>query len=286
MTLRQDARGALKQGTQRILGRLGYRVVRVPLGSATGEGAESESVPPDFDAEAASIVQAVRSHTLTPPERIYMLCEAVRYVVRAGVPGSFVECGVWRGGSSLAMVRTLLSLERRDRDIYMFDTFERMPDPGPEDVDIMGVPAAHYHAILESGGEYDHRYDFLPFEDVKASFRALAYPSARLHFVKGLVEETIPEQAPDSIALLRLDTDYYQSTRHELEHLFDRISPGGVLLIDDYGHFHGCRQATDELVSELASQGRHLLLNRIDYSARIAVVPPGSAPTRPGFTPG
>jgi hypothetical protein len=90
--------------------------------------------------------------------------------------------------------------------------------------------------------------------------------------VRGPVSETIPGQVPERIALCRLDTDYYESTRHELLHLFPRIVPGGVLIIDDYGDFPGCRKAVDEY---LAAQDQVLMLTRLDPSGRLAVMPRG-----------
>ena len=96
---------------------------------------------------------------------------------------------------------------------------------------------------------------------------ATGYPAERLHFVEGKVEDTIPEQAPERIALLRLDTDWYESTRHELEHLYPRLSPGGVLIIDDYGHWEGARQAVDEYFKG------EVYLHRIDYTGRLAIKP-------------
>ncbi len=263
----------LRAMARETLGRLGLEVVRRPGGPEPGV---HPPLPPDLDAETVATVEAVRGYTLTPPERVAVLCQAVRYAVAAGLPGAFVECGVWRGGSSLAVVRTLLGLGVDDRDIYMFDTFEAMPAPGPQDVDLLGVAASEYHAMLERGDDYDHEtYDFLPFESVQALLTGTGYPAARLHFVKGLVEDTVPGAAPDQIALLRLDTDYYSSTRHELVELYPRIAAGGVLLVDDYGHFRGCQQAVDEYLGELAARGQHLLLTRVDYSARVAVVPAG-----------
>jgi hypothetical protein len=87
--------------------------------------------------------------------------------------------------------------------------------------------------------------------------------------IAGKVEETLPEHAPESIALLRLDTDWYESTRHELEHLFPRVVAGGVLLLDDYGHWKGSRKAVDEY---FAAQGITMLLNRVDYTGRLGIV--------------
>ena len=259
-------RHVARQAVDRVLTCAGYDLVR-------RQGPAPE-LPPDFDAATAATVRAVQGYTLTPPERVFMLCQSVRYVVKADLPGDLVECGVWRGGSSLAMVRTLLDLGVTDRDVWMYDTFDRMPDPGDVDVDFMGIPASENHAKFDGGADYDHdTYDYLPFAKVQALLTDTGYPAERLHFVRGLVEDTIPAQVPDTIALLRLDTDYYSSTAHELAHLYPRLSSGGVLLIDDYGHFQGCRQATDEYLATLAAGGHHVLLNRIDYSARLVVVP-------------
>jgi hypothetical protein len=98
-----------------------------------------------------------------------------------------------------------------------------------------------------------------PLDEVRRNLLATGYPADRVRFVVGRVEDTLPDQAPESIALLRLDTDWYASTRHELVHLFPRLAVGGVLLIDDYGHWQGARQAVDEY---LAQTGARLLLQR------------------------
>jgi predicted O-methyltransferase YrrM len=106
-------------------------------------------------------------------------------------------------------------------------------------------------------------------EDVQRNLGRTGYDPSRLHFIKGKVEETLPGQAPDEpIALLRLDTDWYSSTKHELVHLFPRLVPGGVLILDDYGWWKGSRQAYDEYAKE---NGVRLLLNRIDNAGRLAI---------------
>lgn len=279
----------LKEPVRKALNPLGLDVVRVQRGTGSANQLE---LPIDFDSHIAKTVAQVKGLTLTSPERVAALCEAVRYLVRAGVQGAFVECGVWRGGSVLAMIGTLQSEGVNDRDIYLFDTFTAMPPPGPEDVDISGTPARYYHALLDSGQVDASDYAYLPLSSLKHLLYSTGYPPERLVFVQGLVEQTIPASAPEEIALLRLDTDYYSSTRHELEHLYPRIAQGGILIVDDYGHWQGARRATDEYLYALASQGIHLMLNRIDYSGRIAVVPSHAAvphgrskiPTRPAGT--
>jgi hypothetical protein len=105
---------------------------------------------------------------------------------------------------------------------------------------------------------------------VRAAVLSVGYPEEKVHFVQGPVEETLPEHAPAEIALLRLDTDWYASTKHELVHLYPRLAPGGVLIIDDYAYWRGARQAVDEYVNE---NELPLLLVRIDHGARVAVKP-------------
>jgi hypothetical protein len=138
-------------------------------------------------------------------------------------------------------------------------------EPGTGDIDLWQKSA---HDLLLKEAEKLT----VPLEMVGRAMLTLGYPAEQIVFVKGLVEETIPAQARGAIALLRLDTDWYESTRHELEHLYPRLAPHGVLIIDDYGHWQGARRAVDEYLGALEEP---LLLNRIDYSGRIAVKPPG-----------
>jgi predicted O-methyltransferase YrrM len=106
-------------------------------------------------------------------------------------------------------------------------------------------------------------------EDVRAGFAKVGYPEGRLHYVVGKVEDTLPDQLPERISILRLDTDWYESTRHELETAYSRLSPGGVLIIDDYAHWSGSKKATDEFVAALDEP---LLLHRMG-DGRIGVRP-------------
>jgi len=222
----------------------------------------------DLDDSVLATIEAVRPFTMTSPERINALCEAVRYVVRNGIPGAFVECGVWRGGSAMAAVRTLLECGDAERSVFLFDTFEGMTPPSEFDRDIEDRAAGR---LMESEDrETSPVWAYASLDEVRANLAATGYPMDHVRFVEGPVEETIPSQAPASVAILRLDTDWYESTRHELEHLVDRVSPGGVLIIDDYGHWQGARRAVDEF---LARTSRPVLLNRVDYTGRIAVLP-------------
>jgi hypothetical protein len=241
--------------------------------------------PSILSAEDMPIIERCKPYTLTGPERLQALVDAVRYCERAGLEGSFVECGVWRGGSVLAMLLTLGEEGTQSRDVYLYDTFEGMTQPTEEDTSPDERPALETWQQAQAEGEtawgylFDHDFDE---NTVRATLIETGYPEEKLHLVAGPVEETIPGTIPERIALLRLDTDWYESTKHELEHLYPRLVPGGVLIIDDYGHWEGARQATDEYFARTREQ---LLLHRIDYTARIAVKPGAAAPPSPASQP-
>jgi len=219
--------------------------------------------PPDFRKDEADLIREVRPWTMTSVERIYALIQAVRYVSANAIAGAIVECGVWKGGSMLAVAKTLLQLQDVKRDLYLFDTFEGMSEPTVKDVDYSGKRASE--VLL---GDSGCKCADAPLEEVKEVLYGTGYPKDKLHFIQGKVEETLPASAPDSIALLRLDTDWYTSTKHELLHLFPRLSQAGVIIIDDYGHWKGSQQACDEYFAE---NGIAILLNRIDYTGRIGL---------------
>jgi O-methyltransferase len=218
------------------------------------------------------IVERALPFTMTGAARLQALVDAVRYCIRSQIEGGFAECGVWRGGSVLAMILTLQELGVADRDIYLYDTFEGMTPPTERDVSAFDPPALDTwrQAQDQRIRAWSELFDPTVFseESVREMLRSTDYPATRLHFVRGPVEETLPSGAPDRLALLRLDTDWYESTRHELTHLYPRLSEGGILIVDDYGHWEGCRRAVD-----LYFEGHRAppLLARIDYAARIAV---------------
>ncbi|MFD3523824.1 TylF/MycF/NovP-related O-methyltransferase [Streptomyces sp. NPDC058653] len=227
---------------------------------------KAAALPADYDDEAKSIIRAVKPYTMTSPERLNAFILATRHVVRHNIPGDIVECGVWRGGSMQACAKTLLSLGETDRGLHLFDTFEGMPPPTAEDLRRDGKSARE---LLAAQGKDRPIWAIASLEDVQAGFEKVPYPGERVHYVQGMVEDTVPQQAPEQISILRLDTDWYASTRHELEFLYPRLVSGGVLLIDDYGYWQGSRQAVDEF---LEKTGERLLMLRMD-EGRIAVKP-------------
>jgi hypothetical protein len=227
-----------------------------------------DATPLGFDPAADEIIQRVAPCTMTSPERVNALIRAVRYVAEHEIPGAILECGVWRGGSMMAVAETLIGLGRSDRELYLFDTFEGMTEPGAADLKPNGKPAAATFQERRVAGTGGSDWCRASLEEVRENLQGTGYPMGRVHFVRGRVEDTIPAAAPAAIAVLRLDTDWYDSTRHELEHLFPRLVQGGVLIIDDYGAWLGARQATDEY---LARTRRRILLHRIDGAGVIGV---------------
>jgi O-methyltransferase len=221
----------------------------------------------DISEQDAQILREVDGLTMVAPERLYAFIEAVRHVSRQNLPGAIVECGVWRGGATIAAIRALQNLGEDARDIYLYDTFEGMCEPGEFDIKYSGESASiqfQEHRIDS------HRSHWCRAElgDVQSAVLGTGYPQERIHFIKGKVEDTLPGKTPDRIAVLRLDTDWYESTRCELEHLFPRLVSGGILLLDDYGHWQGARRAVDEY---LAAHQIPMFLARCDDAGRVGV---------------
>jgi hypothetical protein len=212
---------------------------------------------------------------MTTPQRIVATIDAVTYVLRRDIPGALVECGVWKGGSVLAMIRALQSKGVDDRDIYLFDTFEGMTRPTEHDTSSYAPPALEVWTASEQERTVPWNGLFTPdvynIDTVRSLILGTGYPERHIHFVKGRVEDTLPEAAPPSLALLRLDTDWYDSTWHELVHLYPLLSSGGVLIIDDYGHWDGCRAAVDRYFQEIEAP---IFLSRIDYTGRVGIKGP------------
>jgi hypothetical protein len=213
------------------------------------------------------IYRTIRPFTMDAPETAYAHHCAVEYVARHKIPGDIVECGVWKGGSVMNSAMTLLRLGESKRKLYVYDPFDFTWN-NPKRID---------QSIYDTGEARDHEMLTRPqpaiqkdvsLNRVVANIVRVGYPKRKLVPVEGYVEDTIPGVLPKKIAFLRLDTDFYSSTRHELTHLFPRLSRGGVLMIDDYPTEVGATKATDEFFSRL---GAPILLHRIHSQGRIAV---------------
>ena len=215
----------------------------------------------DFEPQFKDIWEKVEKYTMTSPERGYALYSAARYIAGRQVSGAFVECGVWKGGSSMLAALTFLSMGMDDRELYLYDTFEGMTAPTEHD-----RIAWNDSPVTERWEERFGSWGVEP-EEVKNNLISTGYPSEKMHLVRGDVLETLKGEKPREIALLRLDTDWYESTAFELEKLYPRLVKGGVLILDDYGHFTGAKKAVNEYFDETTSP----LLLRSDYTGRIGI---------------
>ena len=260
MGWREAVNGALKSTT-------GYRLEKARKPAPKPKPSAKQLVfPRYYDTETRAVIRAVRPWSMTSKEKLFALVTAVRYVVDHEIPGDIVECGVWRGGSMQAIARVLAGRGATDRELHLFDTFEGMPPPSADDIQHGGPSAAE---LLATKPKTAWVWAIADLEDVRAGMAQVDYPAERIHYHPGLVEDTIPGAAPERIALLRLDTDWYASTKHELDHLYDRVPSGGVVIIDDYDYWDGSRKAVDEFI---AQTGARLLLVPMS-SGRIAVKP-------------
>ena len=185
-------------------------------------------------------------------ETLYTTYKTTEYIVANNIPGAFVECGVYKGRHISMMALTLSKLDQSDRDIYLYDTFAGMTKPGTEDVrrghkpgqeDLVEKWEAHQrdgHNLIRYAG----------LEEVRDSVFSTGYPEDKFHFIAGDIRETVPNELHPQIALLRLDTDWYELTKHELNHMYELLVPGGLLIIDDYGSHEGARKAVDQFFAE------------------------------------
>ena len=250
----------MKKWLIRTAHKMGYQVIK------TGGPVR---LPADFDPLHCRIYEKVKDRTMTSPERIYSLIEAVQYIGRNNIPGAIVECGVWKGGSMMAAAETLISQSDTTRELFLYDTFEGMSDPGELDKTRLGESAV---GLMESNTDKEKNtvWAYSTLDTVKEGMAATGYPNPKIRYIRGKVEDTIPGTIPGAggIAVLRLDTDWYESTRHELEHLFPLLNTNGVLILDDYGHWQGARKAVDEYFDK---HPQPILLNRIDETGRIAI---------------
>lgn len=191
----------------------------------------------------AEIAEKSSPFTMTSLEKMYALYHGIRILAHRGVEGDFVECGVWRGGSLMVMLETVLRHGLPLRDILVFDLFD--------------------NADL-NGNRY---WQSIPQEEVEKNMRLTSYPAERIEIHPGDVLSTLPCEICRPIALLRLDTDHYSTTKHTLEHLFPHVCSGGLVIIDDYGsHPEGAGRATDEFFE---SQGLKPYFHRIDAGGRM-----------------
>lgn len=246
-----------------LLGLLGLKFVKLSSLEKLQEMNEPRNIN-DIreDKDFIELYNMVKEYTMVGIERCYALYNAVNYIVKNNINGSFAECGVWKGGSSMLIAYTLLKAGVNDRKIFLYDTFEGMTQPGIND--------GKFEKNEWERNKIDdgrNNWCFASAEEAQSNMNTTGYPAENIKLVKGRVEDTIPTHSPTQIALLRLDTDWYESTKHELTHLFPLMEKKAVLIIDDYGAWQGAKKAVDEYFA-----GSHYtFLHRIDWTGRMLI---------------
>lgn len=209
-------------------------------------------------------IEIAKRYSKASTQRLQAMHDALRRLDAAGISGDVVECGVWRGGHII-----LARMVSPQRHCWLYDTFDGMTKPGPHDVKAKatGRDDAEMLAQKKTPGTV------APLDDVKNYFSIEGVlDHSKLTFVQGDVCQTllVPENMPDKIALLRLDTDWFESTKIELEVLWPRLVKGGVIIVDDYGHWLGARKAVQEYFAvHVPDFGKRLAM--IDYTAAAMV---------------
>ena len=225
--------------------------------------------PVEFDEMDKSVCQYVLDNRLSMvgSERLFSTLMACRYVAEANIEGDFVECGVWRGGNSIIAADVFRRLANT-KSSYLFDTFAGMTRPSANDFRNNGGTLAQRKYQREQR-ETHNNWCYSSLEDVMNNFRIRGLLTDQVKFIKGDVLNTltIEKNLPEKIAVLRLDTDWYESTIMELEALWPRLERGGILIVDDYGHWNGVRKAVDEFFQE----SKRPFLQYVDYAGRVAI---------------
>lgn len=228
----------------------------------------NRKLPYDMEDAFREIYEKTKSYTMTSAERMYALYLAVEYTVRRKIPGDMIECGVWKGGSAMIIALTLMRLGEKNKKIFLYDTYEGMGEPSNMDVRAFDNKPGYEIWKKFYNASKKEKWLAAELDKVKKNMLSTGYPEKNIIYVKGDVKKTIPETVPQKVSLLRLDTDWHDSTLHELNHLFPRLSSGGVIIIDDYGYWKGARRAVDDYFKE---RNDKILLNRIDETGRIGV---------------
>lgn len=227
---------------------------------------EMDLLYPDLDAEFKELKEKCVNNTMTSVDSLYYTYKSTKYVIENNIGGDFVECGVWKGGNTMMVALTLMKLKNYERKIYLYDTFEGMSKPTDKDISYKNEIAKIEWSQSQNDNYNDWCYSSI--DEVKSNVYSTNYPEDKLIFVKGKVEDMIPKVIPEKISVLRLDTDWYESTYHELVHLYPLLSQNGFLIIDDYGYWQGAREAVEKYFKENSIK---IFMNRLDNSARAGI---------------
>jgi hypothetical protein len=225
--------------------KLGYSIVKNNL--------SDNLIPIEATAFEVDLINKTKKYSMTDHKNLYLSTQAIKYIAEANIAGDVVECGVWKGGH-LIIFKLLCEKYNLKKKLYGFDTFQGMTGPSNIDIDYKGNKAIK---ILKEtpidANDGDNIWCYSPLDEVKRNIGNICGNIENINFINGDVEKTLREKKnlPFEIALLRLDTDFYESTKIELEILYPLLQDGGILIIDDYGYWNGARKAVDEYFANI-----------------------------------
>lgn len=240
-----------------MLGKLANNVLK-PFGLKISEITDRRDIDleDDFFME---LYEKVRDYTMTSVDDLFALYTALNFITKNNVPGDLVECGVWKGGSAMFMANYLVTKNSLHRKIYLYDTFSGMTAPGPYDFDLNGNSAKSKNVI---------KWEPSSIAEVRSNMGSTGYPMKNVILVEGDVHNTLRENLPEEISVLRLDTDWYESTKAELEKLYPKLSINGIIILDDHGHWLGARKAAEEYFDK---EKAPIFFSKVNYSTRVGI---------------
>ncbi len=248
---------------KKLFYKLGYTIVDSRIYNPD----DKSFIPYDIEEGFKEIFLLCRPFTMTSVEKMYAMYKATEYIIKNKIAGDIVECGVWKGGSMMTSGLTLLRRNETNRSLYLYDTYKGMAKPTVKDFKIFDKTSAV--KIWKKKKEDNYiKWCYASLEEVKKNLYSTGYPKKNIRFIKGEVQDSIPNIIPEKISLLRLDTDLYESTYHELTYLYPKLMKNGILIIDDYGFWKGQKEAVDQYFQE---NDINIFLNRIDEEGRIAI---------------
>tara|TARA_E500000178_G_C16992251_1_gene741407 strand:+ start:122 stop:838 length:717 start_codon:yes stop_codon:yes gene_type:complete len=223
-----------------------------------------QKIVEEISNEYHGLIKLCQNYSMTTYERMWSLIQSCNYVFEKNISGDFVECGVWKGGNIILM-KEMMKKNQNFKKIFCYDTFEGMPRPSKEDAKYNGKDALN---IFNEHKEKNKGFCSSPLEEVKENIIRSSGNIDDILFIEGMVEKTLLDESnlPEKISILRLDTDFYESTKIEMEILFPRLVNNGILIIDDYGFWKGAKQAIDEYFKD-----KKPFLIRIDHSCRLLI---------------
>ena len=221
------------------------------------------------DKEFMLLYEKCKDYTMTTIERMYSLYQSMNYIFKNNIEGDLAECGIWKGGSSMLMALMLQKQGMVNRKLYLYDTFEGMSEPTEFDKTFAGQ-SAEVLLTREKKEVSSSLWCYSSLDEVKQNLYSTGFPRENLIFVKGKVENTLKENLPGDLSLLRLDTDWYESTKTELEFFYPLLREKGVLIIDDFGHWDGAKKAVVEYFEKIKFNP---FLFRIDFTGRLMIKP-------------